>query len=118
MPQSITVKGDDAAMRKLRATGARALRQRETFEAEARYAQRQLQGVPVKTGRLERSVKGGSETLRDVTDRGYVIGSKVPYARFVFGGTKHMAARPPRVSERTLGNHAADAVGVDLRRAS
>jgi hypothetical protein len=47
-----------------------------------------------------------------------VIGSKVPYARFVFGGTKHMAARPPRVSERTLGNHAADAVGVDLRRAS
>jgi hypothetical protein len=116
MRDSVTVTGDDAAARKLRAIGTRALRQRPTFEREARDAQRRISGVRVDTGRLERSVRGGSDTLRETTARGYVIGSTVPYARHVFNGTKYMPARPPRVPN-DLGRRAADAIGVDLRRA-
>ena len=116
MADTITVTGDTAAARKLRAIGTRATRQRSTFESEGRAAQRRISGIPVATGRLDRGVRGGSESTLDADDRGYTIGTTVPYARFVFGGTERMPARPPRVP-RDLGRRAADAIGLDLRRA-
>jgi hypothetical protein len=116
MVESITVTGVDAVQRRLHGMSQRAGRQRSTYEAEARYAQRAVTGVPVATGRLERSVHGGTGTLREVNNLGYRIGSTVPYAHFVFDGTKSMPARPPHVP-RDLGRRAADAVAADLARA-
>jgi phage gpG-like protein len=115
MATSVTITGADVAQRRLRAIGERAGKQRETFERESRDAQRRIRGVPVDTGRLERSVHGGKDSVRKVSDRGYVIGTSVEYARFVFGGTKTMPARPPDVP-RDLGRRAAQAIASDLKR--
>jgi hypothetical protein len=49
-----------------------------------------------------------------VNDRGYVIGTSVPYAHFVFNGTKHMPAQPPDVPN-DLGRRAAQRISSDLR---
>jgi hypothetical protein len=82
---------------------------------EAARVQRTISGVPVDTGRLAASVAGGRETLREAGPGGYRIGSRVPYAPFVFGGTRRTAARPPRVPGDPAGQ-AGRAVSVDLRR--
>jgi hypothetical protein len=113
MPKSVTVTGDDAAARHLRNIARRAGRQRPTMEREGRAAQRRITGVPVDTGRLQRGVRGGPESTFKATENGYEIGTEVPYAPFVFGGTKHMAARPPKVP-RDLGKRAAQAIATDL----
>lgn len=116
MPDAITVKGDREAARMLRRIGERARHQRATFEQEGRSAQRRISGIPVATGRLARSVRGAS-TEGDVkaTDRGYVITTSVPYARFVFGGTERMPARPPRIPG-DLGRRAARGIADDITR--
>jgi hypothetical protein len=114
MASAITITGDAAAQRKLRAIGDRARHQRSTFERQARNAQRRITGVPVDSGRLRQGITG-AESTRVVTDYGYRIGTDVPYARFVFRGTKYMAARPPTVP-RDLGADAARAIAGDLRR--
>jgi hypothetical protein len=93
MPKSVTVTGDDAAARHLRNIARRAGRQRPTMEREG--------------------VRGGPESTFKATEHGYEIGTEVPYAPFVFGGTKHMAARPPKVP-RDLGKRAAQAIATDL----
>lgn len=113
---SVTCTGAAQAGRKLRDVAQRAQRQQHTFEREGRAAQRAIAGIPVKTGRLEKGVTGGPGSILNVRDDGYTIATSVPYARFVFGGTKRMTARPPRIP-RDLGSSAADAVGLDLRRA-
>lgn len=100
----------------LRNVGYRALHQSATFDREAHDAQRRISGIPVATGRLERGVKGGAESIVNVRDDGYTLATMVPYARFVFGGTKTMRARPPRIPT-DLGTRAAQGVGADLRRA-
>jgi hypothetical protein len=112
---SVTVTGADVAQRKLRAIGTRAGNQRATMERESRAAQRRIRGVPVDTGRLARAVRGGADTVRKVSDSGYVIGTSVEYARFVFGGTKKMPARPPDVPN-DLGKRTAVSIAGDLRR--
>jgi hypothetical protein len=114
MATSVTVTGADVAARRLRGIGKRASEQRLTFEREARDAQRRIRGVPVDTGALARSVRGGAGTVRKVNDRGYVIGTSVPYAHFVFNGTKHMPAQPPDVPN-DLGRRAAQRISSDLR---
>jgi hypothetical protein len=114
MPDAITVTGADVVQRRLEGMGRRALRQRPTFEREGRYAQRSIKGVPVATGRLARGVRGGSESVLEVTAYGYRVGTNVPYARYVFGGTKSMPARPPDIP-RDLGRRAARAIAADLR---
>jgi hypothetical protein len=48
-------------------------------------------GIPVDTGRLAASPRVVE------TDNGAEIVTDVPYARFVFGGTRFMPASPPHV---------------------
>lgn len=112
---TISCVGADRAAAYLHGIGARARNQTRTFEAEGRRAQRSITGIPVATGRLERGVRGGSESIMRASPVGYTVATTVPYARFVFGGTKYMAARPPRVPAN-LATNAASAVGSDLVR--
>jgi hypothetical protein len=107
--------GADRAAVYLRGIAARARNQTRTFEAEGRRAQRSISGIPVATGRLARGVRGGSESVVRANPAGYTVATTVPYARFVFGGTKYMAARPPRVPTN-LASNAASAVSSDLVR--
>jgi hypothetical protein len=93
MAQAVTVVGADRAASHLRAVGAAAHHQQPAMAAAAYRAARGISGVPVRTGRL-----AGSIEPLDTDDYGYVVGSRgVRYAPFVFRGTRHMAARPPRV---------------------
>jgi hypothetical protein len=116
MAASVSVTGLDRAERMLRRVGARGADQSATFAREAARVQRSIGGVPVDTGRLRSSVAGGAETLREVGPDGYTVGSHVPYARFVFGGTRYVRARPPKVPGSPASS-AARAVNDDLRRA-
>lgn len=112
---SISCEGADRAASYLRGIAVRARNQTRTFEAEGRRAQRSITGIPVATGRLERGVTGGPESIMRAGPAGYTVATAVPYARFVFGGTKYMTARPPRVATN-LATSAASAVGSDLVR--
>lgn len=113
MAASITTTGVDTTRRMLDGIGARALNQQRTFETEGRAAQRSISGVPVRTGRLDRGVRGGPGSILNVGPAGYTIATSVPYARFVFGGTKRMPARPPRIPSG-LGAQSATSVARDV----
>jgi len=78
-----------------RAGGADAIAYRE-----AQAALSSIGAVPVDTGEL-----AGSFAARRDAD-GATIVNTTPYARYVFGGTRHLAARPP-----TLGYTAAELAG-------
>jgi hypothetical protein len=112
----VQVEGAREAAAHVQRIGTRATHQRTTFQREADHASRQITGVPVDTGRLQRGTGKPPEGFADATDHGYVIGTTVPYARFVFRGTSVMPARPPKVPS-DVGNRAADAVAHDLRHA-
>jgi hypothetical protein len=50
------------------------------------------------TGRLQAGTSGGSaESVLTVKADSYVISTRVPYARFVFKGTRYQAAQPPTI---------------------
>jgi hypothetical protein len=117
MSVRITCVGDRAAAHRITATGERAHHQHGAMSLAGRFAGRSISGVPVRTGRLRASTRGGPEHELVVTDRGFDLASSVPYARFVFGGTRYVRAQPPRVNERTIAREAATAVSADLRRA-
>lgn len=115
---TIHEQGVTQAARKLDAIGDAALSQGHTFERLARDAPGSIKGVPRDTGRLDRSLRdGASEQYKRVTPFGYEVGTKVPYARFVFGGTKHMKARPPRVTTNRASEAAARLIAADIIRA-
>lgn len=117
MAHAVEAVGASQAAARLHTVGERASKQRDTFEREGRYAQRHITGVPVATGRLSRGTTGSSdESVLTVTDRGYTIATKVPYARYVFKGTQYMPARPPKVPP-DAGRRAAHSIGADLERA-
>ena len=70
-------------------------------ERAARSAR--ITGVPVgETGRLAASTQ--PPQVRTVST-GAIIYTDVPYARYVFGGTFWMAARPPHVEVPDFGNY-------------
>lgn len=114
---AIRCMGERAAASRIAETGERALHQRPAMTLAGRTARRSISGVPVRTGRLVASTRGGPEAELVVTERGFDVASRTPYARFVFGGTVHMRARPPRVAESALAITAARAVSLDLGRA-
>jgi hypothetical protein len=65
-------------------------------------------GIPVDTGRLAASPRArteGDEVL---------IVSDVPYARYVFNGTKYVPARPPNVHPEALAKLAGREVSVEV----
>jgi hypothetical protein len=117
MATTVTVTGDERVIRELRAKGAQAVRLKDVMRDVADYSERQITGVPVRTGRLDRSTRGGSEQLLEVRDDGFDLGSTVRYARFVFGGTKNMRARPPRINANAIARKAADDINRELQRA-
>jgi hypothetical protein len=113
--KSVDVVGEDKAARMLHGMGRRALDQSNAMRQAGRSTQRSISGIPVATGRLERGTRGGPESTLDVDATGYVIGTKVPYARFVFYGTKYMRARPPKVPSNA-GSDAARLINHDVVR--
>lgn len=106
-----TAIGDETAARHLERIGAAAHTQTRTMEDAARRTARSVRGVPVDTGRLARSIEPLS-----ASPYGFEVGSKVPYARYVFHGTRNMAARPPRVPE-SVGSRTARILGDSIVRA-
>jgi hypothetical protein len=113
MADAVHCDGDERVARHLRDVGVKATHQRETMLVAARQTQRAIRGIAVDTGRLERGVKGGTESTMIVTDAGFEIGTSVPYARFVFGGTRYVRARPPHIPE--IATRVATAISNDLR---
>jgi hypothetical protein len=115
---NIRERGVNKAVEKLRATGDAAIHQRATMADLARDAPDSIGRVPVDTGRLEDSLKdGATEQYKSFDDNGYDIGTTVYYSRFVFGGTKKMTARKPRIARKRLRDAAAGAVAADIIRA-
>jgi hypothetical protein len=108
--QPIAVDGDETVARHLRARGAEATHLRPTMDRNASIAERQINGIPVDTGRLERSVK----VLRATND-GFDIGTDVSYARYVFAGTKYVEARPPRINGEAIAGRTAQDIARELR---
>ena len=76
------------------------------LERAARHAP--VTGIPVDTGKL-----AASPRVRVEGDEALIV-SDVPYARFVFRGTRHMAARPPTVNTAALAHAAADEVAREV----
>jgi hypothetical protein len=107
----VTIKGADRAAARLRGIGWRALDQSSTMRKAGANAQHSISGVPIATGRLDRSVHSPA-ALRTTAD-GFTISTDVPYAYYVFAGTRHMAARPLRLSSM-VGPDTARMVAHDL----
>ena len=65
-------------------------------------------GIPVDTGKLAASphVRVEGDEVKIVSD--------VPYARFVFRGTRYMPALPPHVNAGALAQQAATEVGGEV----
>lgn len=112
MAVSVSISGDKASAAKLDRVGAAAFAQSPAIKRAAERTARGVRGVPVETGRLERSI-----VVLDAGAFGFVVGSRnVPYARYVFHGTKYMAAQPPKVPSN-IGPDTADEIGSSIVRA-
>jgi hypothetical protein len=86
----IDVQFDTSAVDRMLATLTERAGQSHVVAAEV-ARQTRVVGVPVDTGTLAASFR-----VRETADGAEIV-SDVPYARFVFGGTAYMAARPPRL---------------------
>jgi hypothetical protein len=117
MAQTITITGDDQVIAQLQRLGDLAYRLEPAMRDTSQFAERQIRGVPTRTGRLAASMRGGRDQTLDVNNFGFAIGTTVPYAGFVFGGTKHMPARPPKVNARAIGRYAGEKILAELTRA-
>jgi len=71
------------------------------------------------TGRLKKSLsdRGSKDNITTITKRKMTLGTKVPYAKNLFRGTKRMVARPPIIMElleprftRTINTYFSDVV--------
>jgi hypothetical protein len=107
----VTTTGDKAAAATLSRVGAAAFEQAPVMASAARRTARGVRGIPVDTGRL-----AASPEVLDSGPFGFVVGSRVPYARYVFHGTRYMAARPPRVPSN-IGADTADTISAAIVRA-
>lgn len=105
MRARITERGAHITARQLQTMGVRATHQAPTMRAAGRDAAQSVRGVAVDTGRLKSSIE-----LLEADDGGFTVGSKVPYARFVFYGTKNMKAQPPDVP-KDIGRRTSYVVG-------
>ena len=117
MKATLTTTGVREARSRIDHMGARARAQTHTFESEGRRAQRLITGIPVDSGRLAASVRGGPDSELETGPWGFAILTRVPYAPFVFRGTSAMRARPPVVPRATIARSTSQAVARDLDRA-
>jgi len=115
MAKTIEVVGAKRVARGMEQMGDRAVRLEPALDRSAEFAERQIQGVPVRTGRLAASIRGGAEQLLTLRDDGYDLGSAVDYSRHVFEGTKYMRARPPRINAAAIANNGADEINQHLK---
>ena len=118
MAKTVEITGDEQVIRDLRAKGTKALHLKPVMGDIADFAERQI--TPThhnRTGALTRSLYGGGDQLRDIYDSGFRLGTTVDYARFVFRGTKHMKAQPPRVNTNAIARDAARRINQELERA-
>src|SRR5262245_22549141 len=81
--KTVTITGDDKAIRMLLAKGTAGAHLRPEMEQLAWYSEDQITRVPIDTGRLARSLSGGTEQYLETTDSGFRLGTTVPYARYV-----------------------------------
>lgn len=108
----VNVTGGRETVRSLNSLGDSAHEQAPTMRTLAKSAARRVSGVPVDTGELARSID-----VLLVGAHGFVVGSKgVPYAHYVFKGTRYMAARPPHVP--AIGRDAAAAISSNVIRSA
>ena len=114
MPVSVSTTGDRETAARLRARGARAQRLEPAMRDIARYAEQHVTGVPVDTGRLADSITSGSEQTVTTTDDSFTLATSVPYARYVFHGTRHMDAQPPRVDTHAIAGYAEQRIAQEL----
>lgn len=116
MTTELFITGVPQASSRLISVGRAARDQTHVFKAQARRTQRRISGIPTATGRLERGVTGGSAEARiEAGPWGFAIITDVLYSRWVFGGTVHMRARPPRIPA-DVGPETARAVSADINR--
>lgn len=108
---AVTASGVTATERKLSAVGRAAFQQEPVMVDAARRTARGVSGVPRDTGRLASSID-----VLSTSPFGFDVGSDVPYARYVFRGTRYMAARPPRVPS-SIAADTADQIGSRIVRA-
>lgn len=117
MTKTVTVTGDEKVIRALHAKGDKAIRLKPVMQDVANFSERQIRGVPVRSGRLAASTHGGPDQLLDVDDGGFQLGSTVRYSRFVFRGTQHMKARPPQINVSAIARKAEHEINATLERA-
>lgn len=118
MPDAVIATGHDVVGRTLRRKGTKAVHLQATMNAAATDAEREIRPTHRdRSGALTRSMYAGGDQLRDVYPDGFTLGSTVPYGRFVFRGTKRMAAQPPKVNARAIGRRTADRINAVLERA-
>jgi hypothetical protein len=117
MAKTVEVIGDERVIRDLQAKGDQATRLRSVMDDVADYSERQIAGIPVDTGRLARSVRGGGDQLLRLRDDGFDLGSTVDYAGFVFRGTRFMKPRPPRINVNAIARTAAQRINREIERA-
>lgn len=115
--KAIEVSGDKRVAHALNAKGAAALRLKPEMNKTADYAERQIRDVARDSGNLQRSIVGGSDQYRDVVDYGFKLGTKVPYSRFVFRGTKYQDAQPPSINDKAIARHSSREILRKLRGA-
>lgn len=102
-----------AAERMLTNLGNAAHEQKPVMARMAQDTAKRITGIPVDTGALEQSV---GVLLAEA--HGFVVGTKgVPYARYVFRGTRYVSAQPPKVPS-DVGARTAHAVGSNLMHAA
>ena len=114
MASVASVSGEDHVARLLRSAGDHATNLGPAMEDIAHYSEGQITNIPVDTGRLASSVRGGSGQALEVNDDGFDLATIVPYARHVFNGTRHMPARPPKINDTAIARYAEQRITREL----
>jgi hypothetical protein len=118
MAEAVEVTGDEQVIRDLRNKGDRAMDLTRVMDDLADFAERQIRPTHSnRTGTLTRSLYGGSNQVRTIRADGFDLGSTVDYSRFVFGGTKHMRARPPVINTSSIARRATAEINREIERA-
>jgi hypothetical protein len=114
---TVTIDGDEQVVRALKAKADRSVKLKPAMEDIADFAERQIRPTHHnRTGHLTRSLYGGGDQLRDIYDTGFNLGTTLFYGRFVFGGTKNMRARPPRINTSAIARNGAQRVREELEQ--
>lgn len=110
MAATATVTGDAETAAKISRVGRAAHKQAPVMAEQGRKAARAVKVDAVDTGRL-----AGSIEVIASGDWGFVLGSHVEYARYVFKGTSYVEPRPPKLPA-SMASDTADALQKSIVR--